>query len=1101
MQDERNPEDDILEDRMHLVTFMNKLKVDTSSLYNIRESKATRHQGTCEWINEKEEFKKWYCGQDLQILIVVAPPGYGKSTLAKYILEDIRRCHKVAPNNAVVEYFCHDTLGHDTALAVTQSLLYQMLENHEGSFHAVKERHARLLARKSELNLYELWEILVTAMRKSGLDNVFCVIDGLDECEDASQESLWNAIEKHLIDFPLPDRPSASSIHILFTSRPTALAKRIGLWTKELDIRRSDVDPDISRYINYRVDRMIRARLLPTDASNFTKEFLSESAEGMFLWADLSLNQLEDGEDIISYHTLPHILEEVPRDVKGLYARAIERIQENEASFLRARSIFGILLFALEHFSIQGLALALVEWPDSCTMHAEALLHCDLRLEYTAKRVCGPLIKISDGMVELCHHSARQFLREDAPELGFMVCDPEDGHARLAQICLRYLLLEDVELPRPGFTPDLKKYPLLSYALSNWPLHMSRSGEAIHQYGDLLRRFFDVSNVDRLKACLCWSPWFEEVFTCSEAVGAEIVIHALAFHGISNVLKVVGFVTQPGENTSSCQPLIQLDVPVDAKDPLGNTGLMCAAESGSLECAQIFLHNGADVNSCGQGGYTALHLAVMNSESDMVRLLIPLVDNVDSVSEDGSTPLLHAVTLDVIEALLNANANIEARDSHGTTLLTFAAGRLGAEIVEVLLSKGASTDTTNEQGWTPLLAAARAGAAPVVHTLLEHGASVTASLPSGSNALHQAACSGSADCVELLIRYGVDANSETLDGTTPLLTAAMYGQEAVARLLLKSGVDPGRSASSRNACATYVASLHGHTSLVRVLLEGGGNPAIPWVCGDTPLHAAAVAGHDEILACLVNHDAPVDIANESNQTPLMLATLMRRYKCMEILMNAGADPTVTDEYGISALDSAANCAAAQSKMAGWEAHHAPRPLQERANIQRNYVRNQLLHFQKSMAEGHLDVRVTDHTIRGLLFLGEHTLAQTLVLLTARHNEKFYLICDMCERVLFYQVEQFRICKTCTWDLCETCVARYDEGRSSDDRLCQGHEMLVISETNWHELEPKNDTGAEKEHIVLQRWLAEMRREFDIHEDGGADNEATSDHGRHDSTMA
>ena len=85
------------------------------------------------------------------------------------------------------------------------------------------------------------------------------MIDGLDECEEASQRELWDLLEKHILE----DSVLKAKLRILLTSRPTAIARRIGLLTNQVEIHRSDVDPDIAKYIDYRIDRMTKAMLLP----------------------------------------------------------------------------------------------------------------------------------------------------------------------------------------------------------------------------------------------------------------------------------------------------------------------------------------------------------------------------------------------------------------------------------------------------------------------------------------------------------------------------------------------------------------------------------------------------------------------------------------------------------------------------------------------------------------------------------------------------------------------------------------------------------------------------------------------------------------------
>ena len=119
--------------------------------------------------------------------------------------------------------------------------------------------------------------------------------------------------------------------------------------------------------------------------------------------------------------------------------------------------------------------------------------------------------------------------------------DPATAHARLAQSCLRYLLLEDIGIPSRNSPPSIDRYPFLRYAVSYWPHHVRYSGDTIHQYGELLRQFFAVSNIERLKACLQWQRGFRVWFSLRMDSSAELVVHTLVFHGLSNVLRATRF--------------------------------------------------------------------------------------------------------------------------------------------------------------------------------------------------------------------------------------------------------------------------------------------------------------------------------------------------------------------------------------------------------------------------------------------------------------------------------------------------------------------------------------------------------------------------------
>ena len=80
--------------------------------------------------------------------------------------------------------------------------------------------------------------------------------------------------------------------------------------------------------------------------------------------------------------------------------------------------------------------------------------------------------------------------------------------------------------------------------------------------------------------------------------------------------------------------------------------------------------------------------------------------------------------LGAVNALLDAGASIDARNSYGTTPIFVAAKGSHIHIVETLVRRGAAYDLTNNGGWTPLHYGRQAvvNSARIVELLLANGA-------------------------------------------------------------------------------------------------------------------------------------------------------------------------------------------------------------------------------------------------------------------------------------------------------------------------------------------------------------------------------------------
>jgi len=130
-------------------------------------------------------------------------------------------------------------------------------------------------------------------------------------------------------------------------------------------------------------------------------------------------------------------------------------------------------------------------------------------------------------------------------------------------------------------------------------------------------------------------------------------------------------------------------------------------------------------------------------------------------------------------------------------------------VVELLLAAGADVDAKNNYGWTALHYAAAYGHADVVELLLEAGADIKAKNNSGGTALHYAAAYGHADVVELLVSAGANVNAQDKDGWTALFWASFKGYVAVVELLLASG--------AVDKYALHLAAQGGHAAVVKLI--------------------------------------------------------------------------------------------------------------------------------------------------------------------------------------------------------------------------------------------------------------------------------------------
>ncbi|XP_060806287.1 uncharacterized protein LOC106140771 isoform X2 [Amyelois transitella] len=104
------------------------------------------------------------------------------------------------------------------------------------------------------------------------------------------------------------------------------------------------------------------------------------------------------------------------------------------------------------------------------------------------------------------------------------------------------------------------------------------------------------------------------------------------------------------------------------------------------------------------------------------------------------------------------------------------------------------------------------------------------------------------------------------------------------------------------------ACLHGRKEIVRLLLAADASPCVVDKKGATPLHLAAFKGDSDVVAMLLAHNNPpvnIDQLTSDHETALLIAAHFGYVDVVAQLMAKGADVTIENNNGESALDLAA----------------------------------------------------------------------------------------------------------------------------------------------------------------------------------------------------
>ncbi len=302
---------------------------------------------------------------------------------------------------------------------------------------------------------------------------------------------------------------------------------------------------------------------------------------------------------------------------------------------------------------------------------------------------------------------------------------------------------------------------------------------------------------------------------------AEEVADELQAAGIDPTL-LSGFVDlgnlPPGVEVSTLiQQLAQFGFGKPVKDGGGLTSLVLAAREDCLECAQLLLAAGADVNQRTFYGWSALLTATQNRHYKLAAYLLDHGANPNLSNNGGWTPLY----------LATDNRNIESGDYPVRT-----PDMDHLDFIKLLLDRGADVNAR--------ICGPQSKPGNCVGDSTETRTNFTMQwlFEEGATPFLRAAQSGDVTLMKLLLARGADPHIFTAHNVTPLAVASGIGWV--------EGV-------------TYEWSEEETVEAVKMCLDLGIDPNIQDDEGRAALHGAAHKGDPKVIQILADRGAKLDL--------------------------------------------------------------------------------------------------------------------------------------------------------------------------------------------------------------------------------------------------
>ena len=365
---------------------------------------------------------------------------------------------------------------------------------------------------------------------------------------------------------------------------------------------------------------------------------------------------------------------------------------------------------------------------------------------------------------------------------------------------------------------------------------------------------------------------------------------------------------------ATVRSLVERKADVNATEADGTSALHWAVRASDVANTQLLIGAGARVDAVNRYGVTPLSLAARNGRGDLIDLLLKSrasVKTAEATLPEGQTLVMLAArtgSVDAVKRLVAAGSDVNARETRtGTTATVWAAASNRAEVIRALAESGADLNVQSKVTNYPhtqngvLLSGVEEGVSYVGQTVLPRG---------GWSAAMYAAREGASDAVRALAEAGANLDSTDPEGTSALIIAIINGHWATAAALIEKGADLNL-ADIKGMTPLYAATdmhtlgdtfgrpyppapvIEGSVGLIKMLLAKGANPNAR--LKGTILKRVYDAGDNRL---------------GEGATPFLRAARKCDVTVMKLLLDAGADPKLSQKSGNTALMLAAGAVSA-----------------------------------------------------------------------------------------------------------------------------------------------------------------------------------------------
>ncbi|EMD89536.1 hypothetical protein COCC4DRAFT_56486 [Bipolaris maydis ATCC 48331] len=539
--------------------------------------------------------------------------------LSIFLAEQLKQELSNGKTKQVVYFFCiHKKRNEGTGLL--RRLLYQIIDK-----QPELAKHAFPYLEMSERRT----QTLSSLASDPTLGRLFCIVDGLDECDENTQRFLIPRFIHQPISQLSPNEPK-NLVSLIIVSRELE-----GLEScKKVDLDKDhafDGDGDIALFVGEKIDELFQKKKFNESFRPTVHEALLSRASGTFLWVGFAVN------DLLKMRTWSQVCKQLKSlliDLSNMYDHMVLAIPSDNRETLSL--ILQWVCLAQCPLKVAELAQAVGLEPTPHNICSKGIdpVPTSILLKQTtidAISLCGQMLKVEGEEVTLIHQSVRDYLlrcnRDRNDILEFFRVRQKETHRSITRTCFDCIAQSNSRTTWMDLNDINSEYsPLLLYTTRFWNEHARLCLDAANELFHDLYSFFQTNSTA----------------SCQSGI-------------VENV-----------------QLLIDMGADIWVKDDRGGTLLHAAVDSGSEAMIRLFLLKGLNFRAKSHVGDTLLHQFAWNIAPEdgisIFRLLIFLGVSINEKNYEGSTALhmgAQAIYPEIVQPLDEHGANLEARDTSG----------------------------------------------------------------------------------------------------------------------------------------------------------------------------------------------------------------------------------------------------------------------------------------------------------------------------------------------------------------------------------------------------------------------------------------------------